>query len=410
MNSALRHGFAATLAAGFLATSLSAQSNTFPASGNVGIGTTQPDRPLAVVAPALGVPAGERRDVAVFQGWSANCERLEVFLKRRVAGGDWQSADFLLQRKVDFTPMGFVRFAGFDTAIGTGESDYLTVKNGGNVGIGTTAPAGRLDIRGTSATNAYTAPADQADLRILSSANRSYDGGIIQLGGSWGATGYIKTAALNGNAGALVFGTRLAPNDATMQPVMTMAGTYVGVGTTSPAGLFDVANVFYTAAPGTFVVRPQNSGVEGGEIQLQGAPGRPTWTIDNYAHKLRLITSVPTTDNSSQVQIFSANQGVSGLYVQGNVGIGTTNPTNKLEVAGTIRAKEVIVETTGWSDYVFAPDYRLAPLAEVEAHIAAKGTLPGIPSAAEVATQGVSVGDMQAKLLAKVEELTLHLI
>jgi hypothetical protein len=98
------------------------------------------------------------------------------------------------------------------------------------------------------------------------------------------------------------------------------------------------------------------------------------------------------------------------IFNGGNVGIGTTNPTNKLEVNGTIRTKEVIVETTGWSDYVFAPDYRLAPLSEVEAHIAAKGTLPGIPSAAEVAEHGVSVGDMQAKLLAKLEEMTLHVI
>jgi len=93
----------------------------------------------------------------------------------------------------------------------------------------------------------------------------------------------------------------------------------------------------------------------------------------------------------------------------GNVGIGTTNPTQKLSVAGTIRAYAVVVDT-GWSDYVFDKDYRLAPLSEVEAHIKAERHLPGIPSAAEVAEHGVSVGDMQSKLLAKVEELTLHLI
>jgi hypothetical protein len=94
----------------------------------------------------------------------------------------------------------------------------------------------------------------------------------------------------------------------------------------------------------------------------------------------------------------------------GRMGIGTTNPAHKLAVNGTIKAKEIIVETTGWSDYVFADDYTLAPLTEVEAHIKEHKHLPGIPSASQVAEQGVSVGEMQAKLLAKIEELTLHQI
>jgi hypothetical protein len=94
----------------------------------------------------------------------------------------------------------------------------------------------------------------------------------------------------------------------------------------------------------------------------------------------------------------------------GNVGIGTTNPTEKLAVNGKIRAKEVIVESSGWSDYVFADDYKLQSLADVEAQIKTNKHLPGVPSAQEVAEKGVSVGDMQAVLLAKIEELTLHVI
>ncbi len=97
------------------------------------------------------------------------------------------------------------------------------------------------------------------------------------------------------------------------------------------------------------------------------------------------------------------------ILSNGNVGIGTTSPTHKLAVNGTIRAKEVIVDT-GWSDYVFDPAYRLAPLSEVEQHIKTEGHLPGIPSAREVAEHGVSMGEMQSKLLAKIEELTLHQI
>ena len=97
------------------------------------------------------------------------------------------------------------------------------------------------------------------------------------------------------------------------------------------------------------------------------------------------------------------------LNSNGNVGIGTTSPAYKLSVNGAIRAKEVIIDT-GWSDYVFDKDYRLAPLNEVELHIKKNGHLPGIPSSAEVKEKGISLGEMQSKLLAKIEELTLHQI
>jgi len=93
----------------------------------------------------------------------------------------------------------------------------------------------------------------------------------------------------------------------------------------------------------------------------------------------------------------------------GNVGIGTTNPTSKLSVAGTVQAYEVLVQT-GWSDYVFQPGYRLRPLSEVAAYIQANRHLPDIPSAAEVQQKGIGVGEMESKLLAKIEELTLHMI
>lgn len=93
-----------------------------------------------------------------------------------------------------------------------------------------------------------------------------------------------------------------------------------------------------------------------------------------------------------------------------SVGIGTQTPGNyRLAVNGSVRAKEVVVET-GWSDFVFDPNYTLPSLDEVEKHISEHHQLPDIPSATEVLNQGVKVGEMESKLLQKVEELTLYLI
>jgi hypothetical protein len=97
------------------------------------------------------------------------------------------------------------------------------------------------------------------------------------------------------------------------------------------------------------------------------------------------------------------------MTANGYVGIGTASPQHLLHVAGTIGAEEVIVSATG-ADYVFDPNYRLAPLREVAAYVEANRHLPGIPSAEEMRREGVSVGDMQMKLLASVEELTLQMI
>ncbi|MDY8134842.1 hypothetical protein [Aquimarina sp. 2201CG5-10] len=95
----------------------------------------------------------------------------------------------------------------------------------------------------------------------------------------------------------------------------------------------------------------------------------------------------------------------------GTVGIGTTNTRGyKLAVNGKIRSQEIVVEASPWPDYVFKKEYELPTLTEVAKFIKEKGHLPNIPTEKEVSENGVHLGEINAKLLEKIEELTLYTI
>lgn len=111
-----------------------------------------------------------------------------------------------------------------------------------------------------------------------------------------------------------------------------------------------------------------------------------------------------------------ANIGLPGNGIwnaAGNVGIGTSVvPTGyKMVVDGKIGARKVVVsQLSPWPDYVFSPNYKLISLPDLETLINKNKHLPGVPSAAKVAKEGVDIGDTQALLLKKIEELTLYVI
>ncbi|AUP79965.1 hypothetical protein [Flavivirga eckloniae] len=99
------------------------------------------------------------------------------------------------------------------------------------------------------------------------------------------------------------------------------------------------------------------------------------------------------------------------FIANGNVGVGTTTMgSHKLAVEGSIGAREVKVEVGSWSDFVFEEAYNLPALEEVEKYILEKGHLENIPSEKQVLENGIYLGDMNAKLLQKIEELTLYTI
>lgn len=130
------------------------------------------------------------------------------------------------------------------------------------------------------------------------------------------------------------------------------------------------------------------------------------WTVLNEAFGGTQIMVVPYRNAFAGDITFT--QGV--WNSSGNVGIGTTTPTNKLEVKGKIKTQEVNVTMADWPDYVFAPEYNLIPLDSLNEFILANRHLPDVPSEKSVLENGVNLGEMDRILLKKVEELTLYLI
>ncbi|ACU03274.1 hypothetical protein [Pedobacter heparinus] len=139
---------------------------------------------------------------------------------------------------------------------------------------------------------------------------------------------------------------------------------------------------------------------EGAEMAYLG------WEDESSGNSPFIIKS----SNGNDIK-FMINDGEQMRLKNGNLSIGSPNSYGyRLAVNGNIRAKEIKVENTNWPDYVFTTDYQLPTLQQTEQHIKERGHLPGVPSAAEVKANGIDLGEMNAKLLQKIEELTLYLI
>lgn len=132
--------------------------------------------------------------------------------------------------------------------------------------------------------------------------------------------------------------------------------------------------------------------------------GTTSQVIDGWATRFKLEYGNQATDWSPAPE--DLNQKFS------DAGINTSAKSmslNKLDVNGTIRAKEIRVET-GWADDVFEQGYPLPSLDQVASHIKEKKHLPGIPSAKEIEKNGANLAEVNVLLLRKIEELTLYVI
>ena len=160
----------------------------------------------------------------------------------------------------------------------------------------------------------------------------------------------------------------------------------IGIGTTSPSEKLEVVGVMRTINQGLAAATWDNLSLwSDGE--------------NSYIHA-----------NGDEKGLHIKSNTGGKILLESNVGIGTQNPDQMLTVKGKIHAEEIIVDLAVPADYVFKPNYKLMPLHQVEQFVKTNSHLPEIPSANEITKNGLSVGEMQNKLLQKVEELTLYVI
>jgi hypothetical protein len=306
----------------------------------------------------------------------------------------------------------------------------LTIGADGKVGIGTTSPAHLLHING-------------GDLFVQSSS------GLIRFG--YQGSNEWQMATTGGGADLRWYttpdgGTTITPRHYFSQNGNMGVGGFSGPGV--PLGRLDVIGAGATSSTNTFLLRNSvgdtllrmrddgrmgigYNGSSYGRTLNMGGTGINFYT----ANEIAFGGAVFPTDTSL---VIWSNSGANNYLVLqpswGNTGVGTYTPNAKLHVNGTtgilvggnsariatgyslsvdgkIMAEEVTVQnSTAWPDYVFANDYKLMPLNELEASINKNKHLPNIPSAAVVEKEGISLGQMNRKLMEKVEELTLYII
>lgn len=159
------------------------------------------------------------------------------------------------------------------------------------------------------------------------------------------------------------------------------------------------------------------------QVWIKAYPGVDTGTFTiisskNIGTSIGEIMDPDLTDNGGILKIYPqirpfAHSFYGDLVLpESALSIGTNKVMDgyKLAVDGKVMAKEVKVTVEGWADFVFKPDYKNMSLPETEEFIKANHHLPGMLPASKVEKDGVLLGEMNKKLLQKIEELTLHLI
>ncbi len=291
-------------------------------------------------------------------------------------------------------------------------STAVTIDSNQNVGIGTISPTSKLQVvapntgnwlrlSSTSGTGlAFFAPVSYPTIGF----NTEYGSGYDRIGTGFASffqhsptTGILNyfSSAVSDNAG-----TDVSTGGAIFQ--LTSDGS-MGIGGSNSASKVTISHNSTITNPH---LRLKENGNDYARVQFENSNSTRFWHIAGYTSATGAASDLLNIYHNTAGDIMS-------FKGDGTIGVGTTyTPAGyKVSINGRVICTELRVQTVGgWPDYVFANNYQLRSLPELETYIQANSHLPGVPPAAEVEADGITVGDMQKKLMEKVEELTLYII
>lgn len=420
---------------------------TVSAAGNVGVGTSSPSYKLDVVQSTSGdngirVQSGNSTNTIIARdsyGFEISANQTGQYINfltgsqsRLLISGSGNIGVGTLSPSAKLDVAGTFKLAdgtqgagkvltsdangntSWQTPSGGGGGQWTTSGNNiynnniGNVGIGNSNPANKLDVSGTTKLQGSS---DAVQLTVQANATQTTD--LIRAVNSAGNTVFRVTKDGNPVWVTPTYDAVVHPA-ASFQPTVGYDGTNVIWGNSSATHQISIGAIGngYTAKP--------NIQFNGYSTVLNTTFGG-TFTVVNptggFGSSSALVMAIKGTTGQTGNLMEWQNDGgtaLSSVKSDGSVTIGTTNlPSGyKLAVGGNIIAEKVRVklQSSGWPDYVFSNKYQLLTLPQTEAFIQQHKHLPGVPSAADVEKEGLDLGDGQAVLLKKIEELTLHLI
>jgi hypothetical protein len=320
--------------------------------------------------------------------------------------------------------MGYVGAQNFSIYDLDNSAERFVINNQGQVGIGMDPNGNTLNIKGSIRWGNETS-------EYLYSGQDGMGVYLEQVGKTIGKSKMRFQSSVDGllsNYSQFI----LDPSNGFSFNSIGSGNKNVGIGTTLPQTLLHISGSHYSTQL-RLTLPATSNGAGNGDISLQSWVSEPgvSWDAGGIGMNVSNDNGSPSQFGRLNTQIgqsyirFIPNGGgmefnttdnagtsyKSSMYLSnGNVGIGTITPDNKLTVNGNIKAKKLIITQTGWADYVFDSSYQLSPLSEVEKYIKANKHLPGIPTEKEVSKNGIDLGENQVSLLKKIEEMTLYMI